>query len=518
MEAALENKVVLRHIFSFISLTDLKQCRFVNRTWNFEAGSYLRDFHCCNVNINLCTPCSDLLILNDLARQSAILSINSLRVSFVQNIHFLSSCNHCGSRRNLYAELLEKLSLKHLYVSWDTQFEPKDCPAFQFLVDLFRENTSELRTLEFEHVSPNFRLCYVDENDENWFPQFPKLKELDLGFKSGWSVHEDFLFKIFQVSPKLTKLKGYFDGYMRGIPEDKYPILDRYNLYILTTLDETTCLKVAKAKPALSVLTVTNTFEIWPRQNERYFHVLKQLLTSSWKTLKKLYVNSVKFSFNKLPTPKLVALKKLTLEARAPLQEKLEFLQSIEYPDLMPVLEKVKIDDYFQPQYLSTDLEDYGAPAAELRPSKTVKSLKLTMDVYPLILYRFSEIFPIVNNLNIHPRSVHTESIPYEILWACWPNLEFIYLLEGNDAVNCNFDAAFLGVHPEELDVLKELDDESLERINIVPVRPSIMTMKCKSALQLRNYGSSTRTMLFYVLNFFRSKISQDLFSRAWRI
>ena len=480
MEAALGNKVVLRQVFSYLSFSDLRQCRLVNKTWNFEAGSYLRDFYRCNGRINLCTPCSDLLILNDLARQSAILATNSLRISFAQIIH--RSCSYSGSTRSIYAELMEKLSLKHLYISWTTNFEPGDCPAFQFVMDLFREKSMELRTLEFDDLSHSFQHCYKSNSNEDRSVLFPKLKELNLGYMTGWWAHQEFLLKILQGSPKLSKLKGHFDGYMRGIPEDKYSILDSFELRIGSTLEEHTCLKVAQAQPALSVLTVTNSFEReCHEKKESSLYVLEQLLTSSWKTLEKLYVENVRFSLSELAVPPLACLKKLTLDTRAPLQEKLEFLQSIEYPDLMPALSKVKIDGLLQPDYSSNDLENDGAPMVELRPSETVKSLKLKMDVFPLILYRFSEIFPAVNSLNIRPRNIHTESIPYNILWACWPNLESIYVLEGEDAMNCNFDAAFLGVHLEELDVLKELDDESLERVNIVPVRPSIMTMKCKS-------------------------------------
>ena len=43
-----------------------------------------------------------------------------------------------------------------------------------------------------------------------------------------------------------------------------------------------------------------------------------------------------------------------------------------------------------------------------------------------------------------------------------------------------NSDAEFLGINEEEVDLLRQMDDTSLELINIVPIRPSVRTMPRK--------------------------------------
>ena len=46
---------------------------------------------------------------------------------------------------------------------------------------------------------------------------------------------------------------------------------------------------------------------------------------------------------------------------------------------------------------------------------------------------------------------------------------------EVGDRIDRNFDFEFLGVNIEELEILREFDDEALEDVNIVPIRPSIL-------------------------------------------
>ena len=62
--------------------------------------------------------------------------------------------------------------------------------------------------------------------------------------------------------------------------------------------------------------------------------------------------------------------------------------------------------------------------------------------------------------------------------------METIRLIESFDAWEENFDAEFLGLNPAEIEVLRELDDASLQTLHVAPVRPSVLTMQSKSSLQ----------------------------------
>ena len=68
--AALANPLILKSIFSYLLLKDLKNCRLVNKTWSFEAGSNIRDFRQCHVSISSVNHCSDLYDLNELVSKS----------------------------------------------------------------------------------------------------------------------------------------------------------------------------------------------------------------------------------------------------------------------------------------------------------------------------------------------------------------------------------------------------------------------------------------------------------------
>ena len=64
VKAALGNQIVLRKIFSFLESSDLRKCRLVNKFWEFEVSSYIREFRRCNVSISDYDPCSSLNHLN----------------------------------------------------------------------------------------------------------------------------------------------------------------------------------------------------------------------------------------------------------------------------------------------------------------------------------------------------------------------------------------------------------------------------------------------------------------------
>ena len=51
---------------------------------------------------------------------------------------------------------------------------------------------------------------------------------------------------------------------------------------------------------------------------------------------------------------------------------------------------------------------------------------------------------------------------------------------EHREALRWNFDAEFLGINSEDVEILRQLDDASLEEINIEPVRPSVLKLSRK--------------------------------------
>lgn len=109
-----------------------------------------------------------------------------------------------------------------------------------------------------------------------------------------------------------------------------------------------------------------------------------------------------------------------------------------------------------------------------LDPSATVTKVKA--DFTKLSLPELRQMFP---NLTEFIVEDPTPAVPYNELWAFWPELTTVHLMEWyHDILARNFDADFLGIHHDEVELLRTLDAEVLEQMQIVPTRPSVLTMR----------------------------------------
>ena len=123
----------------------------------------------------------------------------------------------------------------------------------------------------------------------------------------------------------------------------------------------------------------------------------------------------------------------------------------------------------------------------ELRPSLTVKELTLMVNWEHFELDDFRDIFPNVRKFETSNQEYSLMSIPYESLWREWPELESIDLEDGMSALDINFDAEFLGIEEEEVERLRDEchDDEALQHMHVVPIKPSILTMRRKKDIRV---------------------------------
>ena len=115
--------------------------------------------------------------------------------------------------------------------------------------------------------------------------------------------------------------------------------------------------------------------------------------------------------------------------------------------------------------------------------SKSVKELVILGNFSLLKPHELNKMFPHVSSVKMIALATRIYQDLYEDLWASWPDLESIHVQEAGQVLALNFDAQFLGIYPEEVECLRRFDDESLGKMNIVPVRPSILTMQCLVSL-----------------------------------
>ena len=116
VKTGLSNHVVIRHILSYLALTDLKQCRMVNKFWKFEVDSYMRNFRRCYANISGPSPCTDLKalaqLLSELTADCSI--INGLSITLRRRLHPEEDCRSNHESFSLCNQVMEKVLLKHL--------------------------------------------------------------------------------------------------------------------------------------------------------------------------------------------------------------------------------------------------------------------------------------------------------------------------------------------------------------------------------------------------------------------
>ena len=483
---ALENGIVQRKIFSFLPLSDLKNCRLVKQSWNSEAVSFIRDFRPCYARISRDSPCADLLALAEFVSGMKIVPINSLAIEDCWRQPNHAEFNSIENQANILDNLLEKLPLKHLYILWATGFNPSRLVG-NFVIDLLRRKITELRTLAFRGFSEGF----VTNFGQAWPPCLPKLKVLDIGRYEDLNYKKGFFLKIIKAAPNLNKIEGRVldSATLEFIPEDKYSCLQNMRLSIHSERERTLFSKLALAAPEMTSLYLTA-----PRtESERqfmgsYIHIVETIFSSCCKSLKTFTMASPIFPLDLLSFPPLINLQQISLCTENTTPHLLHVLRSINYPKLLPALYHVEVnpDVYVNPQNRTPNPweNNEAAQVVQVYPSTTVKHLDTWANFNSLTLKQLSEVFPKVAYLKARIvrflRDRASSASLFSGLWEGWQCLESVSLCYIREALRWNFDAEFLGISSEEVDILRQLDDESLEKINIVPIRPSVLTLPRK--------------------------------------
>ena len=390
------------------------------------------------------------------------------------------------NHHKLYENLLQVIPVKHLHISWDNAFSPLSCPAVNFVVDLLRRKIMELSTLQLTRLPTEF-LAYFGQV---WVPWFPKLTMLEMGETRLVSNEREFFLRIIGGAPNLTALKGiaFNAETLDFIPNEKYALLKEFTLFMLTERHERNCLKLAEAGPALTHFCLAACSEVGEYMRS-LISVTGKLLSSSCKTLETLIVHPQIFPLLNLFTfPRMINVRTIDIFATNTSPHLLHVLRAIDFPKLFPVLSEVSVDvkSVFDPNNPVPNpwANEEGAQVVPVNPSTTVKSLDITAEFDLLTVVEVSRIFPNTVKLVLwgdigQPTNLAFSAL-YRDVWASWPYLESVSLGEHGAALRWNFDAEFLGINSEEVEILRQLDDDSLEKINIVPVRSSLLTLSGK--------------------------------------
>ena len=88
---------------------------------------------------------------------------------------------------------------------------------------------------------------------------------------------------------------------------------------------------------------------------------------------------------------------------------------------------------------------------------------------------QFGLLFPNACTLEISPESKFFHVLEFQQIWSSWPSLErFRFPGKMKISPSANMDASFCGISWEEAEFLRQKDEEYLEAVHIVPIKPAI--------------------------------------------
>ena len=538
---ALQNELILEEIFSFLPMTSLHTCSLVSKNWNRQVRTYIRDHRKLTAVIHS-PPCSRLRELDEIVNGMTVVPFNSLDIRLSRWGH--SDCSRTGEDANgsfLYKNLISKFRLKYLSVGayMKTQDErtedyieyaldvddridendeeareglrrvaqfytvaqgqgdsgraedPTTCPAVFLLFRLLRDNSREIKHLNFKSVSPLFvRLC---EKELSIQLTFPKLDEVEISDVEPWLCKggESFLMNILRGSEKLGKIttSNGNQRILEILPESKYGLVTKFKFQefnvqqVSPKVLRERCLKLAKSGPALIELEFWISTSETEKITRACYDMLQLLLCSSSKSLQILRIFGICQLQSLVSFPPLENLSILKLHSVIGSDKFMnDLIQPIQLGRLFPKLNTVSLEsrDGQPPQIFRRypQLETEPPEVVQDSPytSASVKSVLLTANVCLFNFLQLKQSFPQLTELYVHP-DANTHAVPYGQIFRLWPGLRKLCVSGEVTEEIYNVDAEFCGVHEDEAAYLWTVAEEDLKNMHIVPIRPCAATM-----------------------------------------
>ena len=113
--------------------------------------------------------------------------------------------------------------------------------------------------------------------------------------------------------------------------------------------------------------------------------------------------------------------------------------------------------------------------------------LCLTMENFSSGLVQLIKNSPYLEHLEILADGQTSCGLPYHDVFRLWPELKTL-VIRGHvscDQVLQNVDADFCGIHQEELELMRAMEVQELEKFQLVPIGPCVTTMKRELLIKL---------------------------------
>ena len=388
-------------------------------------------------------------------------------------------------------------NLKYLDFEWKYPWLGADCAIHKPLESLLRQCANELRGFTIRRLPANFGHLLADGA-----AQFPKLEEFTLSSlpESDFGINERSAIRhITDAAPNLRKIFAKDPESLDLVPEDKLRLLDTLTFHFRGIQDRGLYTKVAEARSALRKLRIFQRFQCHGQVDNfqpAFNTALKKLFAACHQTLEIISIETV-YPISWLSCPPLQNSRKLKLKTTfGPLQAFSKTLVVIDYGRTMPGLEEVVIKmadfvdmDSTSGEYFSGNKawpsvdEEIMIKGDRLGCSHSVRKLTLDLHVKTINMPVLKNLFPDLSSMEIkakHSVRLKRDSLPLVEIFQLWPNLEGLKIAGANNFLRRSYDADLCGIHEGEADHLRTMETRFLERVQIVPIRPSLLTMPSK--------------------------------------
>ena len=406
---------------------------------------------------------------------------NLFRLSFIEYSKecFKKFYEDDGYNDVIDKQMVDRLKVKYLEICADGR--RVDCPAHKPVFTFIRHASSKLRRIKIVTVfqlEPLFR---------HWQPHFPTLEEITISSTTNGYVQKEkeMLKRLLDGAPKLKRIKYADLCTLEIIPEEKLGLLEHMVVQFKDNSLEADNIvwKIAERKPALRILTLCT-----PPNNlfSRFIKLLKQLYQGCHHSLKIIIVSS-SAALGQLSVLSLPNLSKMAFqnESDGSLEECWKAISSIDYCEKMPRLEDVTISFNVDDRRMGPiEWPKGNETSSDLRSCPTVRKLKLDLDVDKINMSQIKIVFPnvLLLKFNVQDGSLYdSDDLPsLAEIWEVYPFLQELKIKGTGNKLKFNYDSQFCGIFDEEVELLREKEEEYLKAVHIVPIRPSVLTMPSK--------------------------------------
>ena len=503
---------------------DLVRCSAVNKLWRHEALTVMRDWKRFLAPVEMTNKvrrskiaCKDLKDLNDMVAGMSIVPFRGLSIVIVENDHGPAICPAVENISEYYGEILSRITMSSVQIGWykvdgNSREEERRsflCPAIQLLLKIMKEHCHKIMSLAIDALPMSAQL-FTSEDLQSGAVLLSNLRRLVISDLSN-NFLPNLLEDLIAISPKLDFVDVPLnDNQIEKLPTSIYSSLKQLTVRMFKAKFEDFYYNFALVQPRLVNLKVLAPDKVGRINFQKWIEALKLIFQSSSPSLCQLLIDSytlsllMKYQVCIRPLENLNYLEIATgIDPGRWVSPTREIISKLNFSSLFPKVTKVTVFATYPDSVLPPEIVDpfemeeeiFQADDADVS-TEHIKGLVIKETSAngrfirnPILQDRtflgtayqyWAQLFPHISSLTVS--STNRCKVPYNIVWMNWQKLEELnlnlFLIETEDDRQ-NYDAAFCGLHPEEVRLLRSESVEFLEKVNLVTM-PSILHLRSK--------------------------------------